>query len=79
MIKGEATGDELEPLEEAMSLEDISKCPPVSNALSSAGTRWKTFWVRKISKNNWIMIACSNRRDAGCFCVQDSVECKIIH
>lgn len=27
MIKGEATGDELEPLEEAMSLEDISKCP----------------------------------------------------
>ena len=27
MIKGEATGDELEPLEEAMSLEDISKMP----------------------------------------------------
>ena len=26
-IKGEATGDELEPLEEAMSLEDISKMP----------------------------------------------------
>ena len=27
MIKGEATGDELEPQEEAMSLEDISKMP----------------------------------------------------
>lgn len=27
MIKGEATGDELESLEEAMSLEDISKMP----------------------------------------------------
>ena len=27
MIKGEATGDELEPLEEAMSLADISKMP----------------------------------------------------
>ena len=27
MIKGEAKGDELEPLEEAMSLADISKMP----------------------------------------------------
>ena len=27
MIKGEATGEELEPLEEAMSLADISKMP----------------------------------------------------
>ena len=27
MIKGEATGDELEPLKEALSLEDISKMP----------------------------------------------------
>ena len=27
MIKGEASGEELEPLEEAMSLADISKMP----------------------------------------------------
>lgn len=42
---------ELEPLEEAMSLEDISKCPALRQMLlSSAGTLWKISWAGKESK-----------------------------
>ena len=49
MIKGEATGDELEPLEEAMSLEDISKMPA---RVKCAELAWRTLDGMLTGQNN---------------------------
>lgn len=52
MIKGEATAADIEKLEEAGALQDISMPARVKCAVLN-GTPWKSCWITRTSSDSW--------------------------
>ena len=53
MIKGEATDADIEKLEEAGALQDISHMPARVKCAVLGSTPWKSCWITRTSSDSW--------------------------